>query len=122
MQKEVKGKKKVRIKKRIPEKNTNVNNKSAKVKRRVSPRSTKQDKEMRIACLAALILAIIVVYIVLGIEFAAIATVGSAFIIGLGLLLRKAKTTAKRRKLINGLIIFFLTLGILAIIALGAYI
>ena len=65
---------KIRIKKRIPEKNTSVNNKSTKVKRRVSPRSTKQDKEMRIAALITLILAIIIVYIVLGIEFAAIAT------------------------------------------------
>lgn len=123
MQKEVKGKKKTktRIKKRVPEKSSSVNNNSAKVKRRVSPRSTKQDNEMRIAALAALILAIIIVYIVLGIEFAAIATVGSAIIIGLGLLLRKAKTTAKRRKLINGIIIFFLTLGILGIIAFGAF-
>ena len=121
MQKEAKGKKKVRIKKRIPEKKANQNNKATTSKRRISPRSTKQDKQMKIACLTTLIIAIVIVYIILGIEFAAIATVGTAFIIGLGLLLRKAKTTAKRKKIINGLIIFFLTLGILAVIAIGAF-
>ena len=128
MQKEVKGKtekRSVKIKKRLPEKKTNANNNKVEqnqIKNRVSTKSTKQDKEFRIAALATLILAIIIVYIALGVEFAAISAVGSGLIIGFGLLLRKLKSKPKRRKLVNALLIIFLTLGILAIIAFGAFI
>ena len=133
MQKEVKGKKttekrssiKTKIKKRLPEKKTNANNNKVEqnqIKKRVSTKATKQDKEFRIAALATLILAIIIVYIALGVEFAAISAVGSALIIGFGLLLRKLKSKPRRRKLVNALLIIFLTLGILAIIGFGAFI
>lgn len=135
MQKEVKGKKKpittspkkktkFQIKKRLPEKKTSVNNNKVntnKIKKRVKQKPTKQDIRMRFIALGVLILAIAIVYIVLGIEFAAIAAVGSALIIGLGLLIRKGKTTKKRRKIINALIILCLTLGILAVIAFAAF-
>ena len=140
MQKEVKGKKKpvttsstkktktkFKIKKRIPEKKTSVNNKKNSepkiIKKRViqKHKPTKQDIRMRLISLGVLLVAIAVVYVVLGIEFAAIAAVGSTLIIGLGLLIRKGKTSAKRRKIINALVILCLTLGILAVIAFAAF-
>ena len=83
------------------------------IKKRIKQKPTKQDIRMRLISLGLLLVAIAVVYIVLGIEFAAISAVGSALIIGLGLLIRKGKTTAKRKKIINALIVLFLTLGIL---------
>lgn len=132
MQKEVKGKRTIakrsglknQIKKRLPEKKTNTNNKvdASKVKKRIEYKNTKQDKEFKIAALTILILAIIIVYIALGIEFAAISAVGSGIIVGIGLLLRKVKKNPKKRKLINILLILILTLGILCIIAFGAFI
>ena len=137
MQKEVKGKKKpttshkktttnkFQIKKRLPEKKTSVNNSKSntnKIKKRISQKPTKEDVRMRTIALGVLLLAIVIVYIILGIEFAAIAAVGSAVIIGLGLLIRRGKTTAKKRKIINAIIIFFLTLGILLVIAFGAFV
>lgn len=131
MQKEVKGKKKpintnhkINTKKRIPEKRSSVNNiksDTSRIKKRTSPRATKQDKEMKYITLGILLIAIVVVYIVLGIEFAVISAIGSAIIIGLGLLLRKAKSNTKRKKIINALIIIFLTIAILTTIAVGAF-
>lgn len=128
MKKEIKGKKQInsksKIKKRIPKRKNNTNNKrneNNKIKNRVTPKYTKQDKQYRTIALTLLLIAIVIVYIILGIEFAAIATFGSSVIIGIGLLLRKVKSTPKKRKLINFLIILFLTLGILAIIAFGAF-
>ena len=136
MKKEIKGKrkptntsptkrnilKKLQLKKRLPEKKTSVNNSQPKmIKKRIKQKPTKQDIRMRLISLGILLVAIAVVYIILGIEFAAISAVGSALIIGLGLLIRKGKTTAKRKKIINALIILFLTLGILAVIAFGAF-
>ncbi len=133
MQKETKDKKstakkpgiKINIKKRLSERQIKKKSKPVEdknIKKRVSVKNSKQDNQFKIGAFVVLILAIIVVYIALGIEFAAIATVGSGLIIGLGLLLRKFKSTAKRRKIVNILIIIFLTLGILAIIAVGAFI
>ena len=137
MQKEVKGKRKIStakpkrktpsqkpIKKRIPEKRTNVNNNkvdSSKIKKRIKAKPTKQDIRMRLIALGVLLAAIATVYIILGIEFAAISAVGSAIIIGLGLLIRKGRTSKKRRKIINALVILFLTLGILAVIAFAGF-
>ena len=128
MKKEIKGKKqtnsKNKIKKRIPTRNNNTNNKrneNNKIKTRVTPKYTKQDKQYRTIALTLLLIAIAIVYIILGIEFAAIAILGSSIIIGLGLLLRKSKSNPKKRKLINFFIILFLTLGILAIVAFGAF-
>ena len=136
MKKEIKGKrkptntsptkrnilKKLQLKKRLPEKKTSVNNSQPKmIKKRIKQKPTKQDIRMRLISLGILLVAIAVVYIILGIEFAAISAVGSALIIGLGLLIRKGKTTAKRKKIINALIVLFLTLGILAVIAFGAF-
>ena len=136
MKKEIKGKRKptnssptkknimnkLKIKKRIPEKKSSVNNAQPKmIKKRIKQKPTKQDIRMRLISLGLLLVAIAVVYIVLGIEFAAISAVGSALIIGLGLLIRKGKTTAKRKKIINALIVLFLTLGILTVIAFGAF-
>lgn len=134
MQKEVKGTTKRstpkrsslknQIKKRLPEKKTSTNNKvdSTKIKKRVAVKDTKQDKQFKLIALGLLILAIIIVYIALGIEFAAIATLGAGLIIGIGLLLRKIKNNKKRRRIVNALIIIVLTLGILAIVAFGAFI
>ena len=112
------------IKKRIPEKKTNSNSNSYsnKIKKRIPIKNNKEENKVKLISLSVLLIAIIIVYILLGIEFAAIATVGTGIIIGLGLLLRRAKTTAKRRKLINTLIIIFLTLGILTVIAFGAFV
>ena len=125
MQKEVKGKKSTtKIKKRIPEKKSSTNNSkvdTTNVKKRVTVKNTKQDKQFKMIALAILIIAIIIVYIVLGIEFAAISAVGAAAIIGIGLLLRKSKSNPKKRKLVNFLIIFVLTIGILCVIAVGAF-
>ena len=138
MQKEVKGKKKtttntspkkkttkkIQIKKRIPEKRTSINNNkvdSNKIKKRIKQKPTKDDIKMRLIALGVLLAAIAVVYIVLGIEFAAIFAVGSAIIIGLGVLIRKGKTSKKRRKIINALIILCLTLGILSVVAFAGF-
>ena len=116
---------KTQIKKRIPEKKTSVNNNKIdtnKLKKRITPKNTSKDNKVKMAALAILLLAIVLVYIILGIEFAAIATLGSGLIIGIGLLLRKAKTTtAKKRKLINFIIITILTIGILLVVAFGAF-
>ena len=117
MQKEIKGKRKIStarpkkkttsqtlIKKRLPEKRTNVNNNKvdqSKIKKRIKAKPTKQDIRMRLIALGVLLAAIAVIYIVLGIEFAAIFAVGSAIIIGLGLLIRKGRTSKKRRRIIN---------------------
>ena len=137
MQKEIKGKRKIStarpkkkttsqtlIKKRLPEKRTNVNNNKvdqSKIKKRIKAKPTKQDIRMRLIALGVLLAAIAVIYIVLGIEFAAIFAVGSAIIIGLGLLIRKGRTSKKRRRIINALVILFLTLGILAVIAFAGF-
>ena len=115
---------KFKIKKRIPDKKKNINNTKSntiKLKRRISEKTTKQDAKMRLVSLGVLLLAILIVFIVLGIEFAAISAVGSATIIGLGLLIRKGKTTAKKKKIINTLIIIFLALAIIGVIAFGAF-
>lgn len=133
MQKEVKGKRttpkrsslKNQIKKRLPKKINNSNNNkidSDKIKKRITQKDTKQDKQIKIAALATLVIAIIVVYITLGIIFAAIAAVGSGIIIGIGALLKKIKRNSKRRKIINILMILILTIGILGITAFGAFI
>lgn len=133
MQKEIKGKRTTakrsslnnQIKKRIPEKKTKAKKTKAepsKIKKRVTVKNTEQDKQYKIAALSILILAIVIVYIVLGIEFAAISAVGSGIIIGLGLLLKKVKSNPTRRKIVNILMIFILTIGILCIIAFGAFI
>lgn len=132
MQKEVKGKRttpkrssfKSQIKKRLPEKKTSTNKSKTdetKIKTRVKPKNTKQDTQFKIAALAILVLAIIIVYIVLGIEFAAISAVGSGIIIGLGLLFRRFKSGTRKRKILNFLIILVLTLGILCVIGAGAF-
>lgn len=132
MQKEVKGKRttpkrsslKNQIKKRIPEKKTSTKKsktEDVKIKTRVKPKNTKQDTQFKIAALAILVIAIVIVYIVLGIEFAAIAAVGSGIIIGLGLLLRKFKSGTRKRKILNFFIILILTLGILCVIGAGAF-
>lgn len=135
MQKEVKGKVKrstpkrsslkAQLKKRLPERKTSTNNSKvdpSKIRKRVPIKDTQQDKQYKLIALGLLVLALIIVYIALGIEFAAIATLGSGLIIGLGLLLRKVKNNAKRKKIINILIITILTIGILGIIAFGAFI
>ncbi len=127
MQREEKRKKstsKKPIKKRVPARRTSTNNKidSNKIKKRVPSRDTKQDKQFKMIALGIMILAIIIIYIALGITFAALTAVGAGVIIGIGLLLRRVKSTAKRRKVVNALIIIVLTLGILSIVAFGALI
>ena len=119
-----KTKNKLQIKKRIPEKRTNANNNkvdTSKIKKRIKQKPTKEDIRMRLIALCILLAAIAVVYVILGIEFAAIFAVGSAIIIGLGLLIRKGRTSKKRRKIINALIILCLTLGILSVIAFAGF-
>ena len=121
MQKEEKKQKKKMPKTLIKSKKqhniSKTNNTKPKQKRSTTPKNSKEDSKMKLISLGVLAFAIVVVYIVLGIEFAIISIIGSAMIIGLGLLLRSGK---KRRKIINALIILFLTLGILAVIAFGA--
>ncbi len=145
MQKEVKGKNKIAssktknnkqisntkkitktpIKKRVKEKTHNANNSKTntrEIKKRVEPiKHSKSYNEMKLFSLGALLVAILIVFIAYGIELAAITAVGSALIIGIGLLLKKAKSSAKRRKIINALLIIILTLGILGITAFGAF-
>ena len=130
MKKEIKGRRKNKnnntknIKKRIPERKNTINNKyeNKNIKKRVKTKDTKQDKQFKRISITLLLIAIVLVYIFLGIEFAAIAAIGSAFIIGFGLLLRKSNTNPKKRKLLNFLIIFFLTIGILGVVAFAGFI
>lgn len=137
MKKEIKGRRKptnqiqkknpfskMQIKKRLPEKKASVNNNKVNtpnIKKRVKAKPTKQDIRMRLIATGILLVAIAVVYFVLGLEFAAIAAIGSALIVGFGVLIRNFKTTKRRRKFVNALIVLFLTLGILAVIAFGAF-
>ena len=137
MKKEIKGRRKptnqiqnknpfnkMQIKKRIPEKKVNVNNNknnTTNIKKRVKAKPTKQDIRMRLIATGILLVAIAIVYFILGVEFAAIAAIGSALIVGFGVLIRKFKTTKRRRRFVNALIVLFLTLGIIAVIAFGAF-
>ena len=136
MKKEIKGRKKTKntntknkpntknIKKRIPERKNTINNKyeNKKIKKRIKTKDTKQDKQFKRISLTLLLIAIVLVYIILGIELALVAAIGSLIIIGLGLLLRKSNANPKKRKILNFFIILFLTLGILGVAAFVGFI
>ena len=111
------------IKKRIPEKRTTTNNKitNSQIKKRISQRNIKEEKKYKITALTILIITIIMFYIIYGIMYAAIATMGTAIIIGISTLKNKAKSKGKKSKLANFLLITILTLGILGIIAFGGF-
>ena len=91
------------------------------IKNRVKPRITKKDRYAQIATIALIAIAILIFYFIYGIEMAAIAAAGTLFITGLTLLLRKVKNQKRKRRIINFLIIFTLTIGILGTIAFGAF-
>lgn len=117
--------KKQTIKKKIPEKklpkyNTKIN--TTKIKKRIEGKPTKAEQQVKMICLSLLLLVIVIIFVLFGIEFAAISLVGSALIIGFGLLLRKFKTTKFRRRLVNVLLILILTLGIIGIGAFGVFV
>ena len=115
-------KKRVPVKKRVPAKKTTTNNNkiaNTQIKKRIAPKNVKEEKNYKIAALAILIITIIIFYIIFGIMYAAIATIGAAIIIGIGTFHKKGK--GKKSKLGNLLLIIILTLGIIGIIAFGGF-
>ena len=89
MKKEIKGRRKssnqiqkknlfsrTQIKKRLPERKINNKTNNHNIKTRIKTKPTKQDIKMRLISTGILLAAIAVVYFVLGLEFAAIATIG----------------------------------------------
>ena len=103
-------------------KNRKVSNSQQKnIKTRVKPRTTKNDRKAQLIVIGIIAIAILVFYFIFGIELALIAAAGTLFITGLTLLLRKVKNQKRKRRIINFLIIFTLTIGILGVIAFGAF-
>ena len=97
------------------------NTSSKKIKQRVKPKFTKADRKAQIVCIGLILISIVIFYLIYGIELAAIAAGGTLFIVILTLLLRKVKNQKRKRKIINFLLIFTLTIGILAVIAFGSF-
>lgn len=110
-----------KIKPKINQNNKNYNSKNKNIKKRVTPKMTRSDRKAQIAVIALISTAILIFYLIYGLELAAIAAVGTLAIVGLTLLLRKVKNQKRKRKIINFLIIFCLTIGILGIIAFGGF-
>ena len=108
-----------KIKPKIKNQKKHTSNKN--IKQRVNPKFTKADRKAQIVCIGLILISIVIFYLIYGIELAAIAAGGTLFIVILTLLLRKVKNQKRKRKIINFLLIFTLTIGILAVIAFGAF-
>lgn len=111
--------KKIKPKISQQKKHSNQNNKN--IKQRVSPKVTKSDRKAQLVVIALILISVLIFYLIYGMEIAIIAAVGVLLIVGFTLLLRQIKNQKKKRKIINFLIIFTLTIGILGIIAVGAF-
>lgn len=111
--------KKIKPKISQQKKHSNQNNKN--IKQRVSPKVTKSDRKAQLVVIALILISVLIFYLIYGMEIAIIAAVGVLLIVGFTLLLRQIKNQKKKRKIINFIIIFTLTIGILGIIAVGAF-
>ncbi len=78
-------------------------------------------KKTMIICLIAFILLLVLCYINIGLLFAVFTAVGILIILGIARLLDKVKNKKKQKKIVNIILIICLTLGILCLIMLSAF-
>ena len=98
-------------------KNTNKSN----IKKRVTSKKQKLDKNTKLAILFAIIALLLISYMCLGLFFTIIIAVGLAIIIGTAQLLKKVSNQKKKKKIISIIIILFLTLGIIGMLCFGGF-
>ncbi len=91
------------------------------IKKRVPPKKTKADQNMKIACILGSIAILLLCYITLNLTFTIITAIGIGIIVGTAQLLKKANKNKKKRKIVNIILIIILTLGILGLIAFSAF-
>lgn len=91
-----------------------------KIKNRVN-KNEKVNNNIKVGCLIAIILLLIICYIQLGLFFTIFTAFGIGVIIGISYLLKKTKQDRKKRKILNIVLIIILSLGILFLIAISAF-
>lgn len=117
MKKEIKGRKtNTQKKKTIAKTNT-----TKSIKKRVTPKNSKVDNNIKLACTLGVIAILLVAYMIMGLAFTAIAAIGILMIIAFGMLLKKTKNQKRKRKILNIILIFILTIGILGLISFSAF-
>ena len=119
-------KKKVVIKKRIPEKKVikQTKNRMASrpgIKRRVPPKYTRKDNGIRIVFLILGVILLVATYIILNAACALALAIGIGIIIGVAGLLRKTKNQKKQKKIIRLLLILILIVGIAGLLGFSSF-
>jgi len=92
------------------------------VKKRVDTRQNKQvNNNIKIGCLIALLLLLIIIYINLGTFFTVFTLLGIGLILGISKLLKITKNNKKKRRILNIFIIILLSLGILLLLGISIF-
>ncbi len=101
---------------------TKTNKKTAnEVKIYRSPKEIKTNRIMNISILTVLLIILIICYVKFGTFCAGILGAGYFIIFAIYLLLQSKKMSRRKRKVINAIFIFILTLGIIGLVALSAF-
>ncbi len=116
------------IKRRKPNKrNTQTKNYSTKkisntkkIKKRV-PESKPVSNNIKAGCLIVIIILLVVCYLTLDLFFTIFTGLGIGIIIGISHLLKKTKHNRNKRRILNIILIIILSLGILSLIAISAF-
>ncbi len=100
----------------------NKNKKNSKNKgNSKSNKQTFNFKNPRFLCLIGILLLLVVSYFAIGLILTAIMAIGIGVIIGIARLLDKTKSKAKQRKILNIVLIVFLSIGILGCVCVGGF-
>lgn len=95
--------------------------KKAQKKKNTNKKKLKIEKPMIIV--GAIIIALIIIsYLILGLELTFVLTVGILFILGIARIMDKIKSKPKRRKILNIILIIFLTIAIIICLLVGGFI
>ena len=112
------------IKKRVPAKKANQNTHKvnrAPIKKRVTPRYTKKDNNIKYAFLVFVVVLVIASYIILNAYCAIALAIGIGIILGVAEILKRTRKEKKKRKLLRIFLIIILALGITGLLGASAF-
>ncbi len=109
------------MKKKKSKNNSSTKSYSTKeIKKRVEPKG-KADNSIRLAVFFASFALLLTCYLAFGLAITVVAAIGIGIIIGIASILKRVNKQKKKKKLLNILLIIILTLGILGMLAFGAF-
>ena len=114
-------KKEIKGRKKENKNSTTKTYNNKEIKKRVTSKNNKVDNNIRLAIFFAVIAILLTCYLAVGFTLTLVAAVGIFLIIGIASILKKINRQKKKRKLLNILLIIVLTLGILGMLAFGAF-